>query len=560
MNNDLKIIKKKYGEDMMKFCRQSFPTLLETPGLLPQILLENFAEYRGLHQDILEAGLKEEFRKYIFFIANQKLSSKYKIENEIQKTPKELLATVGYDLYECHTEEEIQSFKKYYAPGEELCTFDGGRLARCRVFFAVKKDVDNIKREDFPNPDRQDLYGTSVISIQFNKDELNVVSIKNRYNHIVNNPDATFSNNLNNIIPGLERSFEKTYYLNISIKNFGFKESEFKIPKYQKCADGKNYKYYRTLGNYKFGTNNVVINAEGKVTQYNKDNYIVFENYILDLKNKKFILLDGIEKDYFLENLDTISKISVTKEGDFRKIEIFPETDTEYNNPIIIKIDKDNRITELKHHYIKKISDYSFHQLGKIKEIELLNLEEIGVSSFNDLPNLEILKTPKLRKIGTGSFNNLNKLIEIELPNLEEIGDYNFNSLLNLKILNLPKLRKVESDSFRNLRQIKEIELPNLEEVGCLSFINLSNLEILNLPKLRKLGSYSFQNLGKIKEIKLPSLEEVGKGNFPNLHSIPNLEKMFKKLTEIEDIDSSNDLFDSREEEINNEKVNHRRN
>ena len=30
-------------------------------------------------------------------------------------------------------------------------------------------DVADIKREDFKNPTRQDEYGTSVISIQFNK-------------------------------------------------------------------------------------------------------------------------------------------------------------------------------------------------------------------------------------------------------------------------------------------------------------------------------------------------------------------------------------------------------
>lgn len=73
-----------------------------------------------------------------------------------------------------------------------MCTFQGDRLNRCRVFFAVKKDVDSIKREDFKNPEREDLYGTSVISIQFTKDGSNTLSIKNRYNHRVINPDATF--------------------------------------------------------------------------------------------------------------------------------------------------------------------------------------------------------------------------------------------------------------------------------------------------------------------------------------------------------------------------------
>lgn len=82
-------------------------------------------------------------------------------------------------------------------------------------FFAVKKNADEIKRENFTNPQRQDEYGTSVISIQFSKGTINDLSIKNRYNHSVNNPDATFSNNLENIKPGLTNSFEQHYGLNI---------------------------------------------------------------------------------------------------------------------------------------------------------------------------------------------------------------------------------------------------------------------------------------------------------------------------------------------------------
>ena len=37
-----------------------------------------------------------------------------------QKTPYELLEEAGWDLYECHTEEEIQKFKKYNIKLTEL--------------------------------------------------------------------------------------------------------------------------------------------------------------------------------------------------------------------------------------------------------------------------------------------------------------------------------------------------------------------------------------------------------------------------------------------------------
>lgn len=44
------------------------------------------------------------------------------------------------------------------------------------------------------------------------------LSIKNRYNDTVNDPDATFHNDLDNIMIGLTDSFERTYNFNINQK------------------------------------------------------------------------------------------------------------------------------------------------------------------------------------------------------------------------------------------------------------------------------------------------------------------------------------------------------
>ena len=80
----------------------------------------------------------------------------------------------GYKLYRCETYEDILAFKPYYyqkysekeSINELLCTFnDAKRIETHYVFFAVKKNVDEIKRENFKKPEREDEYGTSVISI-----------------------------------------------------------------------------------------------------------------------------------------------------------------------------------------------------------------------------------------------------------------------------------------------------------------------------------------------------------------------------------------------------------
>ena len=234
MGQDLKIIKKKYGEKMAHLCRAFFPTLLESEGLLLTLMLNNFEPSHDLYDDIINQKKEDEFKNYIYSLVDVENNNEIKVD----KNPKELLDDAGYDLYECKSEKDIQSFKKYYAPGEALCTFDGGRLDRCYVFFAVKKNVDNIKRENFPNPKRQDEYGTSVISIQFDRSDAHTLSIKNRYNHTVNNPDNTFGSNLDNIIEGLTEGFGKFYGLVQQHPN-----GKLELEGYVRANDGKYYKY-----------------------------------------------------------------------------------------------------------------------------------------------------------------------------------------------------------------------------------------------------------------------------------------------------------------------------
>lgn len=276
MIDDLKVIRKKYGEKMYHFCRESFPTLLEEPGKLLKLLSDNFHESHSLFDDIVANGKESEFKNFIYSLVDVENNN----ELGMIKTPEELMSEAGYVLVECYNEGDIQAFRKYYARREELCTFKGGRLDRCRVFFAVKKNVLDIKREDFKKPKREDEYGTSVISIQFTKDGTNTLSIKNRYNHTVNNPDATFSNNLDNIIPGLTESFER--YKGIIQR---YKSENFEIKGYVRANDGKYYKYNYEINNVYYCPDNIIID-NFNVKRYDKSRYLIIDYFIIDLSNK----------------------------------------------------------------------------------------------------------------------------------------------------------------------------------------------------------------------------------------------------------------------------------
>ena len=389
MNQDLKIIKKLYGEKMMHLCREYFPTLLNTPTLLPNLLKEHFYPSHDLFEDIIKNNKENKFKNYIYSL----VFNDNRPKSSVTETPEELLAKVGYDLYECHTEEEIQSFKKYYYPGEELCTFNGGRLNRCRVFFAVKKDVDKIKREDFSNPLRQDLYGTSVISIQFSKDGTNSLSIKNRYNHTVIDPDATFSNDLENIIAGLTDSFEKYYGI---IQTF--KSNDFEIPNYV-IINGKYYKYNYEINNTYYCPNNIVIDSNGNIREYDHEKYLVMDYFLLDLVNKELTLIDPylIGEDDFITEFKDISKIEIKNNSNQLK-EIY--ITNKKNQTIQITLDKRNRIIGIINNYCKNIGNNYLFFNNTLMFMEMFNLETIG-DNFN-LHNsiLEKINIPQVKKIG----------------------------------------------------------------------------------------------------------------------------------------------------------------
>ena len=410
MIDDLKIIRKKYGEKMYHFCRESFPTLSEEPGKLSKLLSDNFHESHSLFDDIVANGKESEFKNFIYSLVD--------VENNNElvqiKTPEELMSEAGYVLVECYNEEDIQKFRKYYAPGEELCTFNGGRLNRCRVFFAVKKNVLDIKREDFKNPKRQDEYGTSVISIQFTKDETNTLSIKNRYNHTVNNPDATFSNNLDNIIPGLTESFER--HKGIVQK---YKSKSFEIEGYVRANDGKYYKYNYEINNVYYCSDNIIID-HFNVKKYDKSRYLIIDYFIIDLSkdNKSISLYDKNLSDSFCDVIKDINKIEIDNIDSGKKITILGDN----NECLEIITDKDGKIISLKMDEIYVIGDYFLRCNKSLRELYAPNLTKVGDDFLYRNKFLQELYSPNLTEVGVCFLHYNKSLRELYAPNLTKVG------------------------------------------------------------------------------------------------------------------------------------------
>ena len=565
VKTDYEIIKDNYGEAFAKFCREYFSTILITPGLLSRILLDNFADNHWLLDDIVKNKKVEEFKNFIFYtyfdyINKQELEDAPK---HIVETPEVLMEKAGYILYKCETKEDIDRFKKYYKSGEELCTFrDEDRLDDWVVYFAVKKNVEEIRREDFTNPKRQDAYGTSVISIQFTRGENSIISIKNRYNHTVQDPDATFSNDLENIYPGLTESFEVHHGISF------MKGSKYlDLGGYVLASDGKRYPYNYEVANIYFCPNNIII-RNGEVIKLDKSRYEMFDYFIFDKVEKKFIKLHGVN-DSFTDGVENVQKIETfvdknTKERTLKITFIDSETnETKYfivttnERGQMVRADVENCISSsapylreskelsslrapnitylpndsIKHAKLKvlslesveEIDSYCFTMTKYLEEINCPNLRRVGDNSFLMLESLRVLDIPKCDTIGSRCFLDCFSLEELSLPRVTSIGSNSFPTTYKLRRLNLPLLQSLGNSCFKFCNELEELSAPNLERIFSYCFEDISSLKVLNLPKVREVMQHCFMATKSLEELCMDSCTSMFGKNFMNAEKLHTL-------------------------------------
>ena len=502
MNSDLKVIKKYYGEKMMHLCRKNFSTILETPGELPKILTDNFAKDIFLYDNLIkdEAYLKS-FINFVF--SHYKETQGKSLLINTGKTVSELFAEKGYDFFECKTEEDIQNFKKYYQKDEELCTFNRGRLQDCYVFWAVKKNANQIKRENFPNPKREDEYGTSVMSIQYTRIPPHILSIKNRYNHTVINPDATYSNNLENINPGLTKAMEQDYHMfQANIDN------SFNVPGYVNSNENKFYHYNYEENNIYYCPNNVIIdNFQAK--KYDKEKYIVMDGFILDLVNKKIEAYDRKNDDSFPDTIKNIEKINVknNKKEKIKRVEIKTKDSDEL---IIIELNEKNQIITYTNPLVTQIKDDFLYKCRTLKKLSLSNVKKVGMRFVQWNEILDSVFMPELEEVGDFFFGNNLGLNKIFFEKLRVLGIASFGKNKNAKIISMPEVMYIGDSCFESCRYAEEIYFPKLEEVGNFCFCYNRDIHTAILPNLTKAGNHFLENNKKLREIDLEKLTDLG--------------------------------------------------
>lgn len=501
-----KQLKKQNGEAVAKVIREA--VLLDVPDIV------HILEFAGKDPD--------EVRQLVPVI-NEIYKTKTVSEYQSNLDPIELLNLAGYDAFVVKNEKQKNSIAKYYRPNEEICTLrDPSRHENFYMIHAIKKNADKIKPA--AKPERDDEYGTSVISIQIAK-KGGFISIKNRYNHTVDNPDATFDNNPDNIIPGLSGSLKKYF-------NVDFNTHKSALPNHYRFVNDQLVRFNYEINNVYFGANCYFVGSN--ITRLKPENEFMFDCFILDTKNNKFI--NPSETDdtsfYVLKNMISDKKIQVKNNPNNKNEKMF------YADGEHIATIADGQIVELNitNPEIKEAGTYFLRFNTGLRKLNWPALETChDYFLFHNL-SLKSLSFPRLTNVGKAFLSRNETIEEINFPLLREIGDGFASSNKRLTSLSLPELTKTGSSFLRYNESISYAYLPKLKSVGggfldcntsltAIDFPELTEIDgdfigcnksitSVNMPKLTKINGAFLSRNTVLTDISLPELTDVTGNNF----------------------------------------------
>lgn len=504
------IIKRQNGERFAKSIQGYDNGIFDIPNL-PQIV-----KYAGRNA--------EPIMSFLVSLKGVKIQ-----DHAISKDPFELLKEKGYNAYYADTLEKQNDpeFQKYFAPDEELCTFkDPERYKHFHILHVVKSDADNIRREDFKNPQREDKYGTSVMSIQILK-EGGFIAIMNRYNHAVENADNTYNSDPDQIALGLSMALKRYF-------NVDFSSRHVVLPIEYKCINNQIFKCeYR---GHKLCVGDGFYIHDDRVHYINKNSELMIDyQYVLNLSTKT---VRDITNSY-----DTFPRV-LSHELHDKKLQVrsYKRVDkTGRNVHYITKLYGDNQeiltltngyLTKLHLPHTQNLPGHCLCHQKKLQEISAPQLKSIGKGSLSNtdaFPNkisvffplltdvaddvlkeahIGRLEAPNIRRVGHSFCECATFDSSISLPKVQNVGDrFCWGIQTSQKFFAFPCLKKVGQDFFQYV-PIKGLSVLSLEETDS-NFISNTSINYFKAPNLQKLGKGSFNNPSCLKLFYTPALETV---------------------------------------------------
>ena len=491
-----KQLKKQNGEGVARVMRSA--VLLDVPNIV------HILEFAGNNPDEV---------KQLVPVIREIYKTQQESQYHTDKNPLELLNDAGYDAFVVDSLEKQNSIKKYFRKNEELCTFrDPARYKNYYMIHAVKRGAENIKPAT--NPEREDEYGTSVISIQIAKTG-GFISIKNRYNHTVMNPDATFNNNPDKIIHGLTDSLKKFFHVD-------FNTSENPLPDNFRMVNDQLVRYNYETNNIYFGSDYYFSGSE--ITKLNKDYEVMLDYFILDKRSGK---VSCVINDRFDCERGVFNKV-------FQNKKILVKRDKEYSqifaDDVHIATVCDGKIIKLNLPGIDVIGNYFLSNNQALTSIELPNATKIGDCFLESNHALTSIELPNVTEIGDDFLRYNKVLTSIKLPNATKIG-YNFLRYNHaLTSIELPNATTISDDFLCCNKALKSIKLPNATEIGhdFLRYNNvLTSIELLNATEI---GDDFLLNNKSLIKMNIPKISPNDNPDIKRLKMVVAKNKIKQKI------------------------------
>lgn len=415
-----------------------------------------------------------------------------------------LLARAGYKAFHANTLKKQNSIQKYFRPGELLCTFrDHSRYEKYHIVHAVKEGANKIQRSDFlGREDRQDAYGTSVISIQMLKDG-GFISIKNRYNHTVSGCDNTFDSNPDNIIPGLSVAL-KTHF------NVAFEVRKVALPEGYVLMGNGIFKYHEERGNIYYGDQAWA--ADGEIHAADRAaGDALFEGFLFDNKNKKLKKIDPQGKDSFDEdfNRDYGGNPGLcVRDGNLM-----------LGDEILIGAER-SRIKTISLPALKSIGPYCLEDLPVLTHFSAPALTSMGRSALKNVPVLEHFHAPSLVSMGERCLHNAPLLTEFVAPSLESMKQHVVYYANALTVFSAPLLTSMDNRCLYFCESLTSFDAPALTEMdyGCL--LDCGALVCFDAPALVSMGHSCLKEAKDLLQISVPVLTVMGDGCLENAYDL----------------------------------------
>ena len=526
------IIRRQNGEAFARAIRDFDSGIFEIENL-PEIL-----KFAGRNPLVLLKFLKS-------------LKTKIKSQKVDTLDPFVLLKRAGYDAFYADNLEKQNSIRPYFKEDEELCTFiDSSRYKNYHILHCIKEGAEDIKRENYLGiEERDDSYGTSVISIQMLKTG-GFIKITNRYNHTVPGCDNTFNSNPENIIAGLTQALQHHFDVTFSVGNVN-------VPNGFVFQNGCLYQYQYEMNNCYIGRDFYL--KDGVVFPLEKDSQMMVDSFVFDLKNREIQNPSGAASHLF-DVLKEETKGSVWQvEKRVNRHVLFVDkrevlsTENGFLKTLFLRKTEVAKEFLSHHKDIEEVHGYSLLQLQeksldycpKLSYVHLPRCEEVGKKCFEGVSaNIEapLLKKQGVSFIsGVGIDANKNELIsqgvipfqlyDFLKRNMNHVSNICVTELLNgcmvymdekpfmhfkdnkLVGLWLPEtITVLEKAVMMDISDLKEFSAPGVHLVEDANFLRCHHLEKLDLPQAKYIGYNCLNTCPAIEELNLPKLEKISTG------------------------------------------------